>query len=410
MTHNELPLLARQPILDRSLKTVAYELLCRPVPEDTLLWQNANGDLATSEVLISAFHDIGIDHVTGGLPAYINFTSYWLHNPPVLPANSLVAEVLEYIDSSNENIKALTKLKKLGYKIALDDYDGSDDRVALFPHVDIIKIDIRRLPDIDLLPSIIQRFQDLNLIWLAEKVETQHEYEICRAAGCHLFQGYFFSQPANIYGQRLPDSQLAVLQALQVLNDRNAQIDDIARVLKSDPQLSYKVLKVVNSSAFNCGREITSIQQAILMLGFNRLRAWANVIALGKLNKKPDVLREQAVVRAMLCKAMVFAWPELDEEMAFTIGLFSLLPAFLDHSMADIVVKMNLPASLSEPLVQLKGDYGLILSTAIAMEKGDWDSIDWDLLRGFGIEASQLERMYLSALVNTRELLSSFAA
>src|SRR5690606_40829424 len=81
MDNTSLPLLARQPILNRRQKVVGYELLCRPVPQDTRQWQDVFGDHATSEVLISAFNDIGIDQVTGGLPAFINFTRHWLHNP-----------------------------------------------------------------------------------------------------------------------------------------------------------------------------------------------------------------------------------------------------------------------------------------------------------------------------------------
>src|SRR5690554_7474215 len=60
----QLPLLARQPILDEQLKVVSYELLCRPMPEDSSKWQTQFGDEATSEVLISTFNDLGIEIVT----------------------------------------------------------------------------------------------------------------------------------------------------------------------------------------------------------------------------------------------------------------------------------------------------------------------------------------------------------
>src|SRR5690554_1030190 len=76
----QLPLLARQPILDEQLKVVGYELLCRPMPEDSSKWQTQFGDEATSEVLISTFNDLGIEIVTGGLPAHINYTKFWLNN------------------------------------------------------------------------------------------------------------------------------------------------------------------------------------------------------------------------------------------------------------------------------------------------------------------------------------------
>ena len=409
MSIHELPLLARQPILNRRQQVVGYELLCRPVPQDTREWQDDHGDHATSEVLISAFNDIGIDLVTGGLPAYINFTRHWLHHPPMLPANSLVAELLEYINPDADNLQALQRLRKLGYRIALDDYQGDDAQTVLFPHLDIIKVDIRRLPDLNQLPGLIEKHRPFKLQWLAEKVETRDEFEFCLNAGCDLFQGYFFSHPANVYGKRLPDSQLAVVQLLQVLNDSEASIDDVTNVLQTDPQLSYKLLKVVNSAAVGCAREVTSIRHAIMIVGLDRLRAWSNLIALGKLHNKPDVLREQALVRGMLSKALVFSWPGLDEETAFTLGLFSLLDAFLDRPLADVCERLRMPAPLTQALLHHAGDYGLILGTTIAMEQGNWESINWPLLQGIGINPSQLEQHYLNALQASRELLLSLS-
>ncbi|WP_430462275.1 EAL and HDOD domain-containing protein [Thalassolituus sp. LLYu03] len=409
MSTQDTPLLARQPILDTHQTVVGYELLCRPAPEDTLTWQVSHGDRATSEVMISAFNDLGIDEVTGGLPAFVNFTEHWLQNPPILPATNLVAEVLEHIHPTDANLKALRTLRKLGYRIALDDYQGEIIHEPLLPLVDIIKVDIRRLGNLDSLPGLISRYQRDGLTWLAEKVETQEEFKICRDAGCELFQGYFFSRPANVYGKRLPDNQLAVLQLIRLLNDPDAEFDDIASALQSDPQLSYKLLRIVNSAAVGCAREVTSIHRAIVIVGLSRLKAWANLISLGKLSDKPPVLREQAVVRAYLCQALTFAWPHLDDDTAFTIGLFSLLDAFLDFPLDAICERLSMPEPLTLALTRQEGDYGFILKTVIAMEQADWDSIDWNVLAGMGVTPADLEFQYLKALHITRELLRSEA-
>lgn len=409
MSTYETPLLARQPILDSSLNIVGYELLCRPIPEDTLVWQLSHGDSATSEVMISAFNDLGIEEVTGGLPAFINFTEHWLHNPPILPAANMVAEVLEHILPSEENLKALKKLHSLGYRVALDDYQGEPIHEPLLPLVDIIKVDIRRLQSLEELPGLVSRSQREGLTWLAEKVETQEEYQICRDAGCTLFQGYFFSHPANVYGKRLPDNLLAVLQLLRVLNDPEADFEEITSILQSDPQLSYKLLRIINSAAVGCARLVTSIHRAAVIAGINRLRAWANLISLGRLNEKPPVLREQAVVRAYLSKSLTFNWPDLDEDTAFTIGLFSLLDAFLDIPMGELCQRLNLPAHLTQALTTHEGDYGFILKTVVAMEQADWDHIDWHVLAGMSITPADLELLYLKALQTTRELLRSEA-
>ena len=397
-------LLARQPILNRNLKIVGYELLCRPAADDNIHWQQTEGDAATSEVLIAAFNEIGIHEVTNGLPAYINFTEYWLHHPPLLSTRLVVAEVLETIAANAANLQAIRNLAQKGYKIALDDYIGNPDQDAFFPYLNIVKVDIRQLAKLTDLAAIIQRQKKFALTWLAEKVETLEEFEYCKSVGCTLFQGFFFSRPTNVYGKRLPDSQHAVLQLLQLLNNQDATFEDIANVVKTDPQLSYKVLKVVNSAAYGMPRAVNSIQQALMLLGLERLRAWSNVMALGRLNQKSDALREHVIVRAHLCQFLAQAWGGLDKDMAFTLGLLSLLPSFLDTSFEMICQELNLSDTMTAALLHHQGDYGTLLLTAMAMEQAQWDQIDWPLLVQRGIKPALLKPLYLDALQKTKVL------
>ncbi len=403
----ELPLLARQPILDSQLKVIGYELLCRPVPEDTIEWQTEFGNEATSEVLISTFNELGIEQVTGGLPAHINYTEYWLNNPPPLPVKLVVVEILECIEPTPENVEALKRLHQLGYTIALDDFLGDEAIELFFPYTHIIKIDLRLLNCLDKVAEIITRYKQYDVVWLAEKVETVEEFEICKSAGCTLFQGYFFSKPTNIYGERLPDNHISVLRLLHILNNDDASIEDIAKVLKTEPLFSYKILKIVNSAAFGMPREVSSIQQAIMMIGLNQIRSWSNVIALGKLQDKPDVLREQSVIRAILCQTLSASFPSLNPESGFTLGLFSLLPAFINKPMAELCKQLSLPAYLSSALTSFSGDYGVVLKTTIAMEKGQWESIDWPYLASLDISHIELKKLYLNALQESHNLLTS---
>jgi len=201
-----------------------------------------------------------------------------------------------------------------------------------------------------------------------------------------------------------------VLNLMQTLNKPDADISDIAEVIQSDPQLSYKLLKIINSAAIGYAREVTSIAQGIMIAGLNRLKAWANLIALGRLQNKPVALREQAVVRAHLAKSLALQMPELDADTAFTLGLFSLLDAFLDQPMETICDKLHLPETLRRALLERYGDYGFILNTTISMEQADWDSIDWEVLKGISLVPADVEMQYLQALQTSRQILATTAA
>lgn len=406
MVDNPAPLMARQPILDINLTVVGYELLCRPVPIDSSQWQIDYGDDATREVIIGAFNDIGIENITHGLPAYINFTHFWLHNPPRLPKKAIVAEVLEHLEVTEENLKALKALRSRGFTLALDDYAGNPALEPFFDYVHIIKLDLRMIGSLEALANIINRYRERDIIWLAEKVETQAEYEFCKNAGCTLFQGYFFSQPAIVYGNRLPDNQASIMLLLKELNKSSINLDEITNVLVSDPQLSFKLIKIVNSVAYGIPRPVTSISQAILIVGLRQLRSWANLIALGKLNKKPHVLREHALTRAILCQNLSSLWLSLDADTAFTIGLFSLLPAFLDTNMENICIQLHLSDEFTDALLHNKGHYGMLLIICEALEKGEWEKINWKAFAKQKISPGHIEKLYLDAIKSAHKLIT----
>ena len=399
------PLLARQPILDANLQVVAYELLYRPLPPLDAQAQALDGDEATRNVMVSAFHDLGIEQVTGGLPAYINFTEHWLQNPPLLPPDSLVAEVIEYTDASSANIEALQKLRKYGYRIALDDFSATEAQKLLLPLADIVKVDVRLLDNLQQVKALLHQFYDERQVWLAEKVEDHAEFEFCRDAGFTLFQGYFFDRPKPLFGKRLSDNKVAVLQLLQVLNQPDVDMDAVESLLRSEPQLSFKLLQLVNSAAVGCVTTISSIRHALVLVGLDRIRSWTNILALGRLDDKPLALREQALVRAHCCQLLA-QHTELERDSAFTLGLFSLLDAFTDLPMSDICQRLRFSQELSEALLQQQGHYGWLLRTLHALEQGDWDSLEWPLLQSHAIDRNVLQRSYRQAIDETRLLLS----
>ena len=60
---------------------------------------------------------------------------------------------------------------------------------------------------------------------------------------------------------------------MQDFSNDNAQIQDIAHKIAMVQVISAKVLKLANSAAYRRGAEITSIEQAVIRLGFNSLRS-----------------------------------------------------------------------------------------------------------------------------------------
>lgn len=238
-------------------------------------------------------------------------------------------------------------------------------------------------------------------------METPEEYEVCRKAGCTLFQGYFFAKPTTMYGKRLPDNKISVLQLLEQLNNPDAEIADISKTLQTEPQLSFRLLQLVNSAAVACAVEVTSIQQALMLVGLDKIKTWAKVLSLGQLSDKPEVLREQAVLRGFLTQELATKQTTLDSNTAFTLGLFSLLDAFLDLSMEEVCERLNLPQELSGALTHHKGKYGQILSLVEEMERANWESASFSQLEELQLEITDITSSYQNALHASRDLLLS---
>lgn len=400
-------LLARQPIFDRKLATIGYELLYRPIPSDDEGWQQHSGDLATNDVLVSAFDDIGIEHVTSGQPAFINFTEHWLNNPPPFDPQIVVIEILEHIKATNSNVRAVAALRKKGYRIALDDYLGNPDQDPFLPHIDIIKLDILAFDDVSRAKEIIENKGLENFIWLAEKVETQLEYEACLEAGCEYFQGYFFSRPANIYGKKIGNNRRLILELIAALQDQRITPKKIETLLSKDPSLSFRLLKLVNSAAFKQQSNVDSLQRAITIAGIDQIKIWVTMLSLGKFEDKPQELCKQSLQRAFFCQTLAKSIQGMENDMAFTAGLFSNIDAYFDMPLEQLFTKVHLHEDIKTGLIKKTGKLGFILSTVLFMEKGEWQKIRWSLWKKIGIDPSQIEWSYLESIKEAEQLLDS---
>ncbi|MCC7294168.1 MAG: GGDEF domain-containing protein [Phycisphaerales bacterium] len=77
--------------------------------------------------------------------------------------------------------------------------------------------------------------------------------------------------------ENLPSLPAVAMQILALTRDESVSADSIAAVLQNDPALTARLLKVVNSSMFGIARKVTSVRQAVVLLGLRGVK----VLALG---------------------------------------------------------------------------------------------------------------------------------
>ncbi len=397
----------RQPIFDRRLEVIGYEILFRGFDSEHATF--ADGDRATSRVLLNAFIDIGLDQLVGNNLAFINFTrGLLLEQRSLLSLDvRMVIEVLEDVDLDEEMIEVLRSLSGAGYHIALDDVVDPQRVVRLLDSVDIVKLDILAI-DRDHLAQHAATLQKQGVKMLAEKVETLEEFNLCRDLGFDYFQGYFLCRPKVVVGQRMPADRQAILLLLARLQDPDLEFDEMAGLVQKDVSLSYKLMRLINSAYYAMPTRVNSIRQALTLLGTRQVQAWVSLLLLSQIDDKPRELMTIAAIRARMCELLALASGVRSAEAYFTVGLFSVLDALLDLPMQEVLSSLPLSDKVADALFHYEGHMGAVLACAQAYERGNWDDVyrlglDPALIRDTYLEALRWVRMTSPALTSSKE-------
>lgn len=371
----------RQPIYNKKLGVYGYELLFRSGTKNAASVNSLSADGATSTTIINTFLEIGLERLVGNRYAFINLTEQFLLEEDSLPISpkQVILEVLEDIPITFKLIKAVERLSNKGFIIALDDYIYNPTHKPLMPLVDIIKIDIMVLTQEEIIEhvKILQKF-DVKL--LAEKIETIDEFEFCLKLGFDYFQGYFLSRPRIIRSKALPTNKVAVLNLLSVLQNPNSDIEELEEAISFDVSISYKILKLINSSFFSFSREVESIKQAIVILGRKQLSSWASMIALSKLDDRPSEMIHLAMTRGKMCEMLAEKSDLKPLESFFTVGLFSALDILMERDIESIIAPLPLNDEVENALLKHEGVLGEALKCTLAYEIADFENVSFQNL------------------------------
>ncbi len=402
---------ARQPILTRNQEVYAYELLYRNSKQNK--FSNIDGDQATLDV-INSFLQIGVDELSEGRPCFVNFTEKLLENdiPSSFQSEVLVVEILETVTPTDKVIDICRELKTKGYKIALDDFEmkaGGLNFYKLLGLADIIKIDIRNTPR-DQQLKILHALKKYNVDFLAEKVETREEFEQCLKDGYKYFQGYFFYKPIILSTSDVPVQRHSFFQIMGELSQPEPEIDKITEVIEKDVSLSYKLLKLLNSTMFSRMNEIKSIKQAIVLLGLKELKKWIYVLSLreianNKENQIPDEVIKMCFTRAKASELIAVSMGKrLESSSFFLLGMLSLIDTLLKQPIEKVISQLPLDKEIKEALLGSQTPYKDVLDLLIVVERAEWKEIG-NLIDKVGIEKKKLFHLYKEAMKWTNGVL-----
>lgn len=365
----------RQPIFDVSGSVVAYELLFRGSVDAVAAGRQDT--YATSTVMINAFTEFGINEVAGGRLCFINLTREFLVGDITLPfgPEQVVLEVLETVQMDDQVVAGITALCEAGYRIALDDFVWGSGHETLFGLASFVKLDLLDgdLSRLDEVVAACRTYPNIQIV--AERLETAEQLAIADRYGMELRQGYALSRPQVLTAASLSPSRLRRLELVAALGAADPDLQKIVSIIASDPPLALRVLRASNSVAAGHANRVSSVRQAVVMVGLPSIRQWALLMMLDDLAEGTEAQMLIVLTRARLCENIA-TWFGAPQDAAFMAGVISGVGLLLNIPPEGMAEQFPLAPALVAALTEGTGRLGRVLRAVDAYESGEFGSFD----------------------------------
>ncbi|MCC7195151.1 MAG: HDOD domain-containing protein [Gemmatimonadaceae bacterium] len=368
-------LVARQPLFDRSLDIIGYELLYR---ENALATVADSHELSmmTHVTLASAVLGIGLEPLVGSTPAWINLPQDLLEQDlwHALDPRRSVIEVHETTEPTEPVVSALRRARAAGYSLALDDYLPDGKTAGLVGEAQMVKVEMTY--DHDLIRrTVAQLRRGHHLLLVAEKVETPNDFEFAYELGFDLFQGWHFGMAETVSGRDMPPVVASVATAMQRLRNPSATDADIEASFQADPTLVIKLLQLANSASYGF-RNVTSARKALQLLGRGKLYQWLAILLVACVPRRSGVDDEHlriALERARFCELIGGRIPGAEDASAYFLsGLLSRMDALIGVPIATVLDRVHAPQHVRDAILGGGGVMAEVLRLSDAVERAQF--------------------------------------
>lgn len=396
--------IARQPIVDRNHQLFAYELLFRHSAYAHSAVIESDVDAGTS-VIANTLLNMGTEWLLKGKLAFVNMDVAMLMSSfsTLLPPEKVVIEILETVNVTPEVVERLLELKAAGYRFALDDFRYLPDTEPLLELASFVKMDVLEYTPADLEQTvlILRRYP---VLLVAEKIESNVQFDHCKSLGFEFFQGFYFAHPENLVASTINPVQATVVQLMEKVR-QDADARELETLFKKDVALTFKILRYINSVGFGLNGEVRSIRQAVNILGMQPLYRWLTLLLVtARGSPTMPALARTAITRGRFCELIgEMRFSKQDQDDLFVVGVFSLLPTFLEMPMDQVLERIVVSDAMSAALADRSGVYGPSLQLAEAVECADVEQLH-QLALAMALTPEQINQAHLQALIWVEQL------
>lgn len=359
---------AKQSIYNKKLKTVADEIV---VVDDISM---VDDDLKT--IAFANFLNIIVEKSDKSLKNFKLLIPIELRSFVSHLAEDIKQKIIFKIDlKTNEPEKYIEaeELIDAEYNIAVD----IQDRRSLQAVPALASMIVLDSVFMDLIDDDDKKMIDTKKL-LVKNIETYSAFEELKEQGVTFFSGRFIETPKSITEKSMPANKITVLKLLATLNDPDAELEEVSKIISLDNIMSYKLLRVINSPLFRGVTKLTSIQDAIVRFGYSNLKKWGLMLSLTNITDKPNELTRLTLERAIMCANLAKA-KNINDDTFYTTGLFSTLDAFFDMPMQTLLNDISLEDSIRDGILKYQGEAGQILKKVVNFQRGLISPSDSDI-------------------------------
>lgn len=401
----------REAILGRDQKVAGYTFMLRRTASDGTDDALPDVQRLYDETLLGNLQRMEVSRLLGQRQAFVPIAPATLTHALIedWPATGTVwllrVEGDTLIDDPLLDRMAILKSRGFGFAVHAEAV-MRPGRHGLLEHADYVLVDASSedIPAVTAQMSAISKSAS-GKRFVATGVQTLEAFHMCHKLQCSLFMGPFITRHEKLEGPAMGPSRAKVLDLMNRVRT-GTELPDLAKHFQLDPALSVRLLRYVNSPGMGLMNKIGGIEQALLVMGMDKLYRWLTVVLFtgGDKQELDQALLENAMVRGRVAEQLAGrALSAKARDEIFVAGLFSLLDVVMRMPMDKVLSQIPLPEEIAAAIQYRKGPYAPYLSLAIACEQDDAESLEAQA-KEIGREVADINAVHMDALLWAQQM------
>lgn len=312
---------------------------------------------------------------------FITFTPNLLFKkmPEMFKADELVIQIEDNVITHPDAFRLIQGYKKMGYQIAINDFQFLPRYFGFLEYTDYIKINVRD-QDADAIDNILRMAKGFGKQCIATHIDRKEIYHFAQRYPFDFFEGVYVAEAGVIKAEKLHYMRSNFFQLVIAVTKEIPDVEEIEQIISRDASLTYRLLRIVNSVHFALRHKTASVKQAIMVLGIDRLKRWVYLLSFDKeteMDSSTDDVLKLALLRATFCSELVGHAREMPitKSDGYLMGMFSSMGLLVDAPMEDILKEVPLSDIIRNALLRNEGKCGILLDLVVSYECADWDNI-----------------------------------